>query len=101
MYYSLLSIAAQITALVALVRAPFEDYDILFWYISNYIAGTLVVLNNLSDKNHTTAYSVLAFFSFVGNFTVLCLYPREPWCGAAPVASTLCVTAALDFHRVK
>tara|TARA_E500000331_G_scaffold349367_1_gene392431 strand:+ start:1508 stop:1813 length:306 start_codon:yes stop_codon:yes gene_type:complete len=101
MYYSLLSTVAQITALVALVRAPFEDYNILFWYIPNYIAGTLVVLNNINDENHTTSYSVLAFLSFVGNFTTACLYSQEPWCGAAPVASTLCLTAALDFYRAK
>ena len=101
MYYSLLAIVAQITVLVSLVRAPFPDYDILYWYIPNYIGITFIILNNISSANHLTSYSVLALLGFVGNFLTTIAYGDRDWCGAAPTVVTLCFTAALDLHRQK
>lgn len=98
MYYSLLAIIAQLTTLVALVRAPFHNYNILFWYIPNYIASAFIVVNNIRKADHTTSYTVLAFLTFVGNFVTTILYSNEAWCGPAPAVVTLCTALAFDVH---
>ena len=101
MYYSLLAIVAHITVLVSLVRAPFAEYDILYWFIPNYIAATLIILNNISNDNHTTSYSIFALLGFVANFATTIIYSDEEWCGASPTVVTLCLTAALDLQTQK
>ena len=105
MYYSLLSLTAQITVLVSLVRAPFSDYNILYWYIANYIAGSLIIINNLSiddsKEDHRSKYILLTTLAFVGNFITTVLFIDEAWCGAAPSIVTLCIASALDLQIQK
>lgn len=99
MWNAVLSIVAQISALVALVHSG-DGYSFLGWYIPTYTASSLLLLpyiNPNSKTSHSGALGYLFFCTLIAQLATTIVFFEDEWCGPIPGVCTLVTAAAYDL----